>query len=100
MTPSGVNDAGEESSPASAGGDMTQGYCIEISVLPDGSFKVSGPSALEADAVEDEGQPAGSEAGEDFDSIGAALKGVLSIIQANPVGDDGAKQLEAGYGAG
>lgn len=87
----------EMPSPAAAAGDVSQGYCIDISVLPDGSFKVSGPEPLEAEAAEDAGEAPGSEMGTDFDSIGAALKGVLDIIKQNPVGESADAQLEAGY---
>lgn len=76
---------------------LSQGYSIELSVLPDGTFKVSGPEPLAAEAAEEQGEP-GSEMGEDFDDIKAALKGMLGIIKANPVGDDQA-QFNAGYTA-
>jgi hypothetical protein len=84
--------------PASAAGDLSQGYCIELSVLPDGSFKVSGPAALEAEAVEETGAP-GSELGQDLTTIGDALKAIIGIVKENPVGADDQKQFEAGYGA-
>ena len=68
--------------PASAGGDLSQGYCIEVSVLPDGSYAVGAPGPLKeyADA-------------QNFDSIGAALKGVLEVIKENPVAGDDNTQL-------
>jgi hypothetical protein len=87
-------------SPASAGGDLSQGYCIEVSVLPDGTFKVSGPEPLQEEAAEEQGEEPGSEMGQDYDSIGGALKGVLTIVKDNPVGDSGQKAFEAGYAKG
>jgi hypothetical protein len=85
--------------PAAAAGDISQGYCIEISVLPDGQYKVSGPVSLEAKAADDEGDAYGSEVGEDFPTVGAALKHVLELIKQNPTGGDATQQLEAGYAA-
>lgn len=77
----------------SATPDLAQGYCIEVSVLPDGTFNVAGPEPLEADAAE------GSyNAGEGVQSVGEALKAVLSIIKANPVGGSDQDQFSAGYG--
>lgn len=86
----------ETAMPEETAGDMSQGYVIELSVLPDGTFKVSGPEPLEVEAAEEEGAP-GSEMGEDFASIGDALKGVLMMIKQNPVGGDDQQQFEAGY---
>ena len=88
-----------EEAPADAAADLTQGYCIEVSVLPDGTFKVSGPEPLAAEAAEEQGE-AGSEIGQDFDSIGGALKGVMDIVKANPVGDNEQANFEAGYSGG
>lgn len=82
--------------PASATPDLSQGYCIEVSVLPDGTFKVSGPEPLAEEAAEEQGEP-GSEMGEDVESIGEALKAVLAIVKANPVGDSAQASFEAGY---
>ena len=87
-----------EPSPGAAAGDLSQGFCIEVSVLPDGSFKVSGPEPLAASAAEETGEPA-SEMGDDYTSIGEALKAVLMIIKENPVGSDENAQVEAGFGA-
>lgn len=76
--------------------DLSQGYCIELSVMPDGTFKVSGPEPLQEEAEEEQGEP-GSEAGQDFDSIAEAMKGVLRIIKANPVGKDEQADFNAGF---
>lgn len=75
--------------PAAAAGDLSQGYCVKLYVLPTGSYGVGAPSALEA----------GEDYGEEFPTVGAALKGVLDVIKQNPTGDDAGQQLEAGYGA-
>lgn len=88
----------QEPAPGAPAGDLSQGYAIELSVLPDGTFKVSGPEPLAAEAAEEEGEP-GREMGQDFASIGEALKGVIMIVKENPVGEDANGQLEAGYGA-
>lgn len=80
-----------------AEGDLTQGYTIEVSCLPDGTYKVSGPEPLAVEAAEETGAP-GSETGQDFDSIGAALKGIMDLIKQNPMGSDGQKAFEAGFG--
>jgi len=79
-------------------GDLSQGYCLELSVLPDGTFKVSWPEAIEDKAKDDEGEAPYSEIGEDFTSIGEALKAIIGKIKDNPVGGDAQKNFEAGYG--
>jgi len=81
-------------------GDLSQGYCIEISVLPDGTYQVSPPESLKEEAAEEQGGEPGSEAGQTFDSVGAALKQVLKLMKDNPVGGDGQASFEAGYGQG
>ena len=94
----GMNDMGADpmSPPADAAAPAEQaGYEISICVYGDGSFKVKGPEPLEDKAGEGETE----EAGETFDSIGAALKGVLDMIKSNPIGEDAGAQLEAGYGS-
>ncbi len=65
--------------PPEAPGDMSQGYTIEISVLPDGTFSVSS-EPLQAEATEETGEP-GSETGQSAKSIGDALKIVLDIYK-------------------
>lgn len=76
--------------------DLSQGYCVELSVLPDGTFKVSGPEPLAEEAEEEQGEP-GSEMGQDFDGIAEALKGMLRIIKDNPVGKDEQADFNAGF---
>lgn len=82
-----------------AAGDLSQGYSIEISCLPDGSYKVSGPEPLQDEAAEEKGEP-GSETGEDFPSVGAALKQVLQLIKENPMSSNADQQFGAGYAQG
>ena len=88
--------APEEAEPAS----LDQGYSLEISVLPDGTFQVSPPEALEIEAQEEEGDAPGSDIGETFESVGELLKGILSVIKANPAGGSDQQNFEAGYGQG
>lgn len=101
MTPTMPMPAGampdEEIVPEGRG--LEAGYTIELSILPDGIFKVSGPEPLVVEAARDEGVPPRSEMGEDFTSVGEALKQILSVIKDNPVGDTDEAQFEAGYGA-
>ena len=73
-------------------GDLSRGYSIGLSVLADGTFKVGVPGPLEV-------EEAGGE-GEEFTSVGEALKAVLATIKENPVGGTDQANFEAGYGAG
>jgi hypothetical protein len=86
----------EDAATESATPDLSQGYCVELSVLPDGTFKVSGPEPLEAEAAEETGE-AGSEMGEDVKTIGEALRKILEITKANPIAGDDQAQFEAGF---
>lgn len=96
-TDTGAMPDGAAMAPAeSATPDLSQGYCVELSVLPDGTFKVSGPEPLETEAAEETGEP-GSEMGEDVRSVGEALKAILAIVKANPVAGDDNAQFQAGY---
>ena len=95
--PDAETPAEDQAEGGEEAGDLSQGYCIELSVLPDGTFKVSGPEPLQEEAAEEQGEAPGSEAGEDFESIGEALKGVLTIIKQNPVGDSDQANFEAGF---
>ena len=78
-----------EMAPGAAAGDTAQGFCVKLSVFADGTYGVSGPAAI----------PSDEDTGETYDSIGAALKGVLELVKQNPTGGDATQQLEAGYGA-
>ncbi len=92
--------ADDQAGAEEQGGDLSQGYCLELSVMPDGTFKVSGPEPLEEEAKEEQGAEPGSEEGQDYDSIGEALKAILQAVRSNPVGGDSNKQFDAGYQAG
>ena len=75
--------------PASAAGDLSQGYCVKLYALPTGAYSVGAPEPLTPDEAGGDEQP----------SIGAALKALLDVVKQNPVGGDDTTQLEAGYGA-
>ena len=81
--------------------DLSKGYVVELSCMPDGTYSVSGPEPLsEEQSEESAGGDAGSDAddqGQTFDSIGAALKGVLDIIKQNPMSGNDQDQFNAGY---
>ncbi len=62
-----------------------EGYSIIIQVLPTG-FSVSDPQPLSS-APEDA----------DLQDTTSVLKAVLSILQSNPVGEDSAEQMKAGF---
>lgn len=83
--------ASEAQADAAAGGE--QGFCIEISCLPDGTFQVSS-EPLEQEAAEETGA-AGSETGQTAKSFGEALKLALQLYQSN--GEDPNESFEAGY---
>ena len=93
------DDEGSEAAPGSAGGDLTQGYVIEVSVLPDGSFNVGDPEPLQEEAEEENGEET-SDSGQSYPSIGAALKQVLLLIQENPVSGNADAQFQAGFSGG
>lgn len=91
-------DAEMDDEMAPAESDTSAGFCIEISCLPDGSFKVSGPEPLMEEAEEEQGEP-GSEAGQDCGSIGEALKAVLAIYKAagTGAGESEDDQMASGF---
>jgi hypothetical protein len=92
-------DDSDTPAPGSAGGDLTQGYVIEVSVLPDGSFNVGAPEPLQEEAEEENGEET-SDSGQSYPSIGAALKQVLLLIQENPVSGSADAQFQAGFSGG
>lgn len=71
-----------------------RGYCIEVYVKPDGTFSVSGPEYKEesGEEPEDEGQSA--------ESLPDVLKLILQTIKENPVGNNPADEMQAGFMAG
>ena len=82
--------------PAPAAAPATQGFTIEISCLPDGTFQVSS-EPLQEEAQEETGAP-GSEAGQTVKSFGEALKIALQLFQAG--GSTGSDEFESGYAGG
>lgn len=70
-----------------------QGFVIEISCLPDGTFSVSS-EPLEEEAAEEQGAP-GSERGTPAKSFGEALKQALALYQAG--GSTGDDEFAEGY---
>ena len=89
-----------ESSPADAPeDDMSQGYCIEISVLPDGTFTVdSEPLAQEAaeENATSEGAEGAEPSSKPYKSIGEAFKAALMIFQNNGQDVDEQGEFDAG----
>jgi len=77
---------------AAAPAEEMMGYVIEIIVKADGTFAVS-KEMLQEEAMEETGKaPADT-----FDNLGAALKAVMDMVKANPVGESDQAQFEAGY---
>jgi hypothetical protein len=77
-----------------------QGYVIEIVVKGDGSFAVS-KEPLQAEAVEENAEPMpGAAQDQTFSSLGEMLKGVMAIVQENPVSGNEQTQFDAGFGGG
>lgn len=74
-----------------AAAPMPAGYVIEIMVHDDGTFSVS--------KKEDMGEETAEPAGESFDSLGAALKAVMSMVNENPIGASEQGQFDAGFAA-
>ncbi len=79
--------ATDEAAPAD---DLSQGYCIELCVMPDGSFVVSGPEPIE---------PEDDAGGQSAASLGEAMKMIMAIYkqaQAD-VGGSADDQMAAGF---
>jgi len=72
--------------------EAEQGYVIEIIVKADGTFAVS-KETLQEEAKEETGK----EPADTFENLGAALKAVMDMVKANPVGVSDQAQFEAGY---
>lgn len=66
------------------------GYRIYLDVLPDG-FHVSDPQPLPA-------APQGEqETQDDIPDLTTAIKHLLAVVKANPIGQDANEQMKAGY---
>jgi hypothetical protein len=87
--PEAVMDAPEESA-----GD---GYEAVICVYPDGTYRVK-KKPLEADkAGPDAAQDQAS--GEEYTSLEDALRGIMRLIKANPVGESTHENFQSGFAA-
>lgn len=103
MTPNAMSDP--TANPAQAGAappeapeapdDMSQGYVIEVSVLPDGTFTVD-TEPLQEEAQEENGEPAEGP-GKTYQSKGEVLKAVLDLINNNGQADDSNEQFQSGF---
>lgn len=82
--------------PAGDEAGKSLAYCIELYVYADGTFRVaketSGQEKAEHEATGTE-EGAG---GQDYQSLGDALKGVLDLVKQNPVSGGAQSQFEAG----
>lgn len=89
-------DSGAQDDDTGEQGVAGQGICIEIQVLPDGTFNVSSEPLQEE--AEEENCESGEEKGQTASSIGDALKIVLSLYRENAPSDSTAQQqFQAGY---
>ena len=85
-----MNDEEEENVDSNSQTE-SRGYCIQVYVHPDGTFSVSGPEYKD-EAPEDEGQS--------VESLPDVLKLILQTIKENPVGNNPAEEMQAGFMAG
>ena len=65
--------------------NLSQGYTICVEVLPDG-FRVSEPMPLTGYSEDDSGEQPDQEESALQPDIASALKQVMAVVQANPVG--------------
>ena len=73
--------------------DLSQGYCIELEVRP-GGFTVSDPQPLD-----DEGDEP-TDTDQEVPTLAEALKHIMAVVKAQPVGADEQAHMSAGYNAG
>lgn len=71
-------------------------YCIELYVYGDGTFRVSKESSGQEEAEHEATGTEEGAGGQDYQSLGDALKGVLDIVKQNPVQGGAQSQFEAG----
>lgn len=74
--------------------DTSRGYVVELCVHPDGTFTVDGPEPYDEEQQENEDH------GEPLPNIGQALRAVMKIVEANPIGKSPQESFEAGYATG
>lgn len=70
--------------------DPAQGFCIEISCLPDGTYNVS------IEPLQSESAEPGESAGEQVSSFEDAIKSAISLYQKTSGGDD-SSEFDAGF---
>lgn len=70
--------------------DTSQGFCIEISCLPDGTYNVS------VESLQSESAEPGESAGAQVSSFEEAIKAAISLYQKTSGGDD-SSEFEAGF---
>lgn len=87
-----IEAPGEPTAGEAGPADLSQGYCVEVCAYPDGTFGVSKPEPLESTEPAEGETPA--------KTVGEALKALLALVKANPVGSDGEAAFEAGYSGG
>lgn len=92
MTPGMEQTPAMGTEPGAAAQEAPQGYCIELHVLADGSYRVF-TEPLNTPEEQDE---AGK--GKSFDSIGAALKEVLDIVKAGGEQENEEEDMNEGFG--
>ena len=70
--------------------DPSQGFCIEISCLPDGTYNVS------VESLQSESAESGESAGTQASSFEDAIKAAIALYQQTSGGDD-SSDFEAGF---
>jgi hypothetical protein len=89
-----------ESSPESSStgegeeGNISQGYLITLTVTPDG-YSVSDPEPLPA-APSDQSEEQGESDEETVPDLTTAIKHILAVVKANPLGESEQEQFSAG----
>ena len=70
--------------------DPSQGFCIEINCLPDGTYNVA------VESLQSESADAGESAGTQASSFEEAIKAAIALYQQTSGGDD-TSEFEAGF---
>lgn len=94
-----AQSAQEPAHPPSEERDITHGYQIVIAVTPEG-YRVSDAEPLAASPMMPKAQSEDASESEDtIPDLTTALRHVMAVVKANPIGDDAQSQFEAGYSA-
>lgn len=88
----------ESGDPVGGEGDISQGYCVRFEVTPNG-FSVSEPEPLSAPSEYSEGQEADESAPAPVPDLTTAIKELLHVVKAHPLGNNPVADLQAGYGS-